>query len=109
MSINVISRDEIYIPELKHILEIEKHDHEIVVQKNTFRWRQNDSIRFLFDNKLLDLTNVVMHLYEMGHDKNSEIFRKLYRDLGYSLYGYWEVFYWEANNEDASKYVYGAK
>ena len=35
---------------------------------------------------------------------NSEMWRKLYRDLGYSLFGYWEIFYWEANNEKAAEY-----
>lgn len=40
----------------------------------------------------------------MGLTKNSEEMGKLYRDMGYSLSGYWEIFYWETNNEDAGKY-----
>jgi hypothetical protein len=40
----------------------------------------------------------------MGLTKNSEEVRKLYHDMGYSLSGYWEIFCWEANNENARKY-----
>ena len=40
----------------------------------------------------------------MYFTKNSEEWRKLYRDIGYSLYGYWEIFYWDMNNEDAADY-----
>lgn len=110
MSIKRVLRHDIHYAPFVKILKSEPHDHEIIEDEiGVIRWRQNDTVRFLFDNKLLDLTNSVMHLYEMGHDKNSEIFRKLYRDLGYSLYGYWEIFYWEANNPIALKYVYGAK
>jgi len=50
------------------------------------------------------MNNVVNFMYSIGLTKNSEEYRKLYRDIGYSLYGYWEIFYWEMNNEDASDY-----
>jgi hypothetical protein len=29
----------------------------------------------------------------------------MYRDMGYSLYGYWEIFYWEMNNDYAQDYI----
>jgi hypothetical protein len=45
-----------------------------------------------------------MLFFKMGLTKNSEEVRKLYRDMGYSLSGYWEIFYWDMNNEDAHKY-----
>jgi hypothetical protein len=45
-----------------------------------------------------------MLFMRMGLTKNSEEVRKLYRDMGYSLSGYWEIFYWDMNNEDAHKY-----
>jgi hypothetical protein len=28
----------------------------------------------------------------------------MYRDMGYSLFGYWEMFYWEINNNIAHEY-----
>jgi hypothetical protein len=45
----------------------------------------------------------------MGLNKNSEEVRKLYRDMGYSLSGYWEIFFWEVNNEDAPLYRKGKR
>lgn len=37
-------------------------------------------------------------------DKNTDIIHELYKCMGYSLFGFWEVFYWEANNENANEY-----
>ena len=35
-----------------------------------------------------DFNEVIMSLYEQGYDKNSELHRRLYRYIGYSLTGY---------------------
>ena len=89
----------------KKILDTESHhDHKIVVDEHgTVRWKQDPWISYLIDNKI-DL-NALIHLFhKLGIDRNSEPYRKLYRELGYSLSGYWEVFYWELNNEDAANY-----
>ena len=51
------------------------------------------------------INDLIPLLDSLGYDKNSEVYRKLYRDMGYSLFGYWEVFYWVANNSEADKYV----
>ena len=40
-----------------------------------------------------------------GADKNDPRIRELYKHIGYSLYGFWEIFYWGVNNEDAYKYM----
>jgi len=37
-------------------------------------------------------------------DKNDPKVRELYRWIGYSIFGYWEVFYWEVNNEDVDEW-----
>ncbi len=29
----------------------------------------------------------------------------MYRDMGVSLFGYWEIFYWEMNNEKSQEYI----
>jgi hypothetical protein len=50
------------------------------------------------------LNNIVALFYSIGLTKNSEEWRKLYRDIGYSLDGYWEIFYCEMNNKDAADY-----
>lgn len=52
----------------------------------------------------IDLNTLVLLLNHLGYGKNSEVYRQLYRDMGYSLYGYWEIFYWEVNNPDANEY-----
>jgi hypothetical protein len=43
-------------------------------------------------------------LYILGYNKNSEIYRKFFWDLYYSISGYWEIFYWKVNNEIADEY-----
>jgi hypothetical protein len=40
-----------------------------------------------------------------GLDKNCDEYRKVYRDIGYSLDGYWEIFYWEVNNPISREYI----
>lgn len=81
------------------------HDHVIIRDNNgVLRWKENKIIREFLDN-CGGLNNVIPLLNNLGYDKNSEIYRKLYRDLGYSLFGYWEVFYWELNNEDFQEYI----
>jgi len=83
------------------------HDHEIVEINGAIRWKENEVInRILKDVSLNDLCPL---LNIIGCDKNSEPYRKLYRDMGYSLSGYWEIFYWDMNNEEASEYKPPAK
>jgi len=36
--------------------------------------------------------------------KNNKLFRELYKCRGYSINGFWEVFYWEMNNEDVDDF-----
>ena len=88
----------------KEILDKETHhNHEIIEdEQGTLRWRENVKVNRLVDK--LNLNDLWVLFYSMGIDKNSEHFRKLYRDMGYSLYGYWEIFYWDMNNEDAEDY-----
>ena len=99
-----INREDIDIDWINEMLETESHhDHEILETSNgILRWKENPVINFLVDN--YDLNDIVCKLFNKGYTKNSELYRKLYRDMGYSLYGYWEVFYWDANNVDAENY-----
>lgn len=80
------------------------HTHAIIEDEHgTYRWEPDP-----FTVKLIDATNlnfVIQGLYENGATKNSEIYRELYRKMGYSLSGYWEIFYWEVNNPDAKQYT----
>ena len=88
--------------EYKIIVETENHhDHPIILDGNgVLRWQANPTVEMVFELSCLDLNKLITKL----DGKNSEEYRRLYRDLGYSLSGYWEVFYWDLNNEDWYKY-----
>jgi len=80
------------------------HDHEIIEDKNgTLRWKRDESVDKALDR--LSLNDLVVLFHTLGWDKNSEQYREMYRKMGYSLYGYWEIFHWEMNNEDHEEYV----
>ena len=79
------------------------HDHEIILDDSgMYRWKECPKIRKLVDEN--DLNQIIIALLHQGYTKNSEMYRRLYRDLGYSLNGYWGIFYWSVNNEDCDEY-----
>lgn len=111
LSTGVVERDQIkdhtYIT---IFINEQHHDHKIIRDENgTLRWKENPSVRKAIDTKRVDLNELLVLFHHLGYDKNSEVYRKLYRDMGYSLYGYWEIFYWEVNNPKAGKYRPNAK
>jgi len=101
----IIDRKDLYdIEDYRLIFETESHhEHEVIEDEHgTLRWKTDPAVRAVIDKGILnDLWVLFM---SMGLTKNSEEVRKLYRDMGYSLSGYWEIFYWDMNNEDAHKY-----
>ena len=84
------------------------NDHEVFLDKNgTLRWKVNPSIELLFSLnqvverpyiQVVDLNEFWTQWYKQGFTKNDPRVRKLYRDMGYSVSGYWEIFFWEVNN-----------
>lgn len=102
----VVTRDFILnenIEDYTEILKREKHhDHEIVLINDVYRWKQDNDVCELVEK--IGLNDIICLFSLLGIDKNSEQYRQLYRDIGYSLSGYWEVFYWEFNNEDCDEY-----
>ena len=86
------------------IMEKESHhDHELVIDSSgTIRWKACDTVNHIL--KGMSLNDICPLLCSLGYDKNSEVYRALYRKMGYSLSGYWEVFYWDWNNEEADQY-----
>jgi hypothetical protein len=91
-------------PWVKRILETETHHkHEIYTDESgKLRWRENtDVVKRL---KKLSLNDLIPLFIALGYDKNSEPYRQLYRDMGYSLFGYWEVFYWSVNKPETEEY-----
>lgn len=99
-----ISREEIVVEDYREIFEKESHhDHEIIkTDKGRLRWKENTDVKHYLKN--ISLNDLCPLLVSMGYDKNSEVYRKLYRDMGYSLNGYWEIFYWDWNNEEKDSY-----
>lgn len=93
--------DKIY----RDLLKTERHHkHEIIRDDSgRLRWKKNLAVDNLLNN--INLNDLIQLLLVLGYDKNSEIYRHLYRSMGYSLFGYWEVFYWEVNNPEAEQYT----
>lgn len=99
----IVNRSEISVEEYREIMEKESHhNHEIVEVNGVLRWKENSDVRRILKN--ISLNDLCPLLICMGYDKNSEVYRKLYRDMGYSLSGYWEIFYWELNNDNKVNY-----
>ena len=107
----IVSREEAAATaeDYKEILDKEcHHDHEIIRDDHgTLRWKENPKVREIIDKGILNDLWLLFHT--MGLNKNSEEVRKLYRDMGYSLSGYWEIFFWKVNNEDAPLYRKGKR
>lgn len=102
----IISREELMdVDTYKEIFDIEfHHNHEIIRDQNgTVRWKADPVIEGMI-TKTVNLNDLWYIFHTMGLTKNSEEVRKLYRDMGYSLSGYWEIFFWEANNENSPEY-----
>lgn len=100
----IVPRDKIKEEHYRLILDTETHhDHEIIKDEDgTLRWKPNLDVCKIKER--LSMNDIVPLFYHLGYGKNSEIYRKLYRDIGYSLFGYWEIFYWEMNNQEADEY-----
>lgn len=87
------------------ILNREKHNHPLIKVDGVIRWKHDPLINYLKkmnNNKIYTLN--LNNLFALGASKNDPMVRELYRKIGYSLYGYWEVFYWCVNNELADEY-----
>lgn len=100
-----IDKSTVKAPEYVEIFKKEPHHgHPVIEDANQIlRWKKNpDVCRCILK---LDLNYLIMLLELLGHNKNSEIYRKLYRDIGYSLSGYYEIFYWDINNPLEDEYV----
>ena len=100
----IVKRENIEEIAYKKIFKKESHhDHPVVNDgSGTLRWQSDPTVQNLVDR--MNLNDIWILFHHMGLTKNSEEVRKLYRDMGYSLSGYWNVFYWEMNNEDADQY-----
>ena len=83
------------------------HDHKIVMVGDVIRWEENKGVREIVD--MCDLNQMIADMHKRGIGKNDEPYRRLYRNMGYSLSAYWEIFYWDMNNDEADEYNPPAK
>ncbi len=88
----------------KEMMETESHHKHKIIKDNhgTIRWQEDPFVRRFTDG--CNLNDIVSGFHDKGNGKNSEIYREFYRKIGYSLSGYWEIFYWEMNNPDSDNY-----
>lgn len=89
---------------LKKILQKEKnHNHRIYIDKfGKLRWEEDDEILKIYNK--IQMNDIIIFLRKNNIDKSSDIYRALYRSIGYSIYGYWEIFYWDMNNPECDDY-----
>lgn len=83
------------------------HDHKIVMVNDVIRWEENEGVREIVD--MCNLNHMIADMMDKGIGKNDEAYRRLYRNMGYSLSGYWEIFYGAMNNDEADEYKPPAK
>ena len=91
-------------PEYREVLSVEEFGHELHVNEHgTLRWVANPEK----EQEIMDEFGAsdLNQLFARGADKNDPRIRDLYKCMGYSLFGFWEVFYWEVNNPRAYKYL----
>ncbi len=80
------------------------HNHLIIEDElGTYRWKQFPARKA----EIMDYFGAtdLNELFSNGADKNDPLVRELYRCMGYSIFGYWEVFYWEVNNHKVEDWL----
>lgn len=96
--IGSVTQENTWILDMKD--ELLKCGHPIMRDENT------GSLRWAMIEDDDDINCTVKSMHKIGLSRNHEIYRNYYRRLGYSLFGYWELFYWDVNNPDACNYKY---
>ena len=99
-----IKREEIKDLDFIEIMKKEDHhNHEIIQnQEGQLFWKPNDSLCAETEGK--NINDYISNFLSKGINKNGEEYRKFYRDMGYSLFGYWEIFYCKVNNPIVNEY-----
>lgn len=87
----------------EEVLRCEPMGHKLYTDEfGTIRWEPDaDRVAEIFEEFGVDDLN---GFARTGVHKNTDIYRELYKCIGYSLDGFWEIFYWEINNEDAAEF-----
>ena len=104
-----IKREEIRDLNFIEIMKKENHhNHEIIQNKEgELYWKPDENLCAEIEG--ININNNIFNFLSKGLNKNSEEYRKFYRDMGYSLFGYWEIFYCKANNPICNNYRKNSK
>ena len=99
-----IKREEIKDLDFIEIMKKESHhSHEIIQDnKGILYWKPDENLCAEIEGK--NINDNIFYFHSNGLDKNSEEYRKFYRDMGYSLLGYWNIFYCKTNNPICTNY-----
>ena len=89
----IVKREEIKVKQFVEMLKLESHhEHEIITSDDgILHWKPNQRLSIIIHS--LNINQIVTDFLYAGIGKNHEAYRKFYRDIGYSLNGYWEIFY----------------
>ena len=99
-----INREEITDLNFIEIMKKESHhNHEIILDKEgDLFWKPDENLCAKIEGE--NINDYIFDFNSNGLNKNSEEYRKFYRDMGYSLLGYWMIFYCKANNPICKDY-----
>jgi hypothetical protein len=104
MKTEIVNREDITTEHFVEMLKTETHHDHAIIKDSFGRLRWKEDVQVGTTLEFISLNHLIPLLSFLGYGKNSEIYRKLYRSMGYSLDGYHEVFYWDVNNPNAADY-----
>lgn len=86
-------------------MRLEAHHTHAIVRSTSgmLCWQEQPGVNDLVDK--LGPNDLWRLFRALGHGRNSEFLRHLYRCMGYTLHGYWEIFHWPINNPEADRYL----
>jgi hypothetical protein len=99
-----IKREEIKDLNFIKIIKKESHHNHGIIQdeEGILYWKPDENLCAEIEGK--NINDNIFYFHSNGLDKNSEEYRKFYRDMGYSLLGYWNIFYCKTNNPICTNY-----
>ena len=99
-----IKREEIKDIDFIEIMKKESHHSHEIIQDNEgiLYWKPDQNLCAEIEGK--NINDNIFYFHSNGLDKNSEEYRKFFRDMGYSLLGYWNIFYCKTNNPICTNY-----
>ena len=96
--------------EYADVFALDGRDHEVYLDDKVLRWREDPHVRWITNHMDLndfwypDNSKCSPDLNRDPISKNDPNIRKMYRNMGYSLSGYYDIFFWEINNPIASEW-----